>query len=165
MKAKIDNLQKQIEELTDRLKRAMADYQNLEKRSQKEKEDFARFANKELILKLLPVLDTLEKLETHLNDQGLSLAIKQFKDALLAEGLSRIEVAGLDFDPRQMECVEIVKGDGENKVAQVIRDGYRLNKYGQSLLLRPAQVKVTKKEIIPEDEEKAKEQLTKGDYM
>jgi len=160
MVKKTDELKRQIEELTNNWKRALSDYQNLEKRTREEKEEFARFANRELILKLLPVLDTFEKLEEHLKDEGLNLALKQFRDILTKEGLEKIEVLGKDFDPEEMECVEVIMGD-ENRVMREMRPGYRF----KGKMLRVAQVKVAKKKIDKQAGELAKEQLAKGDYM
>lgn len=140
---KIDDLQKQLKEVTENWKRALADYQNLEKRSQTEKEEFARFANRDLIFKILPILDTFEHLEKHLNDQGLHLAIKQFRDLLKSEGLEKIEVLGKDYYPEEMEGIEMVLGDEDNKVVAETRAGYRF----RGKILRAAQVKVSKKNI------------------
>ncbi|MCL4382380.1 MAG: nucleotide exchange factor GrpE [Patescibacteria group bacterium] len=140
---KTDDLQTQLKEVTENWKRALADYQNLEKRSQNEKEEFARFANRELIFKILPILDTFEQLEKHLDDSGLHLAIKQLRDLLKSEGLEKIEVLGKDYHPEEMEGIEIVPGDEDNKVMEETRTGYRF----KGKILRAAQVKVSKKTI------------------
>lgn len=161
MVKKSDDLKKQIDDLANKWKRALADYQNLEKRVKAEKGDTVQFANRELVLKLLPLLDTFEKLEAHLRDEGLSLAVRQFRDILGKEGLEKIETLGKDFDPAEMECVDVVSGDEENKVVEETRAGYRL----KGRLLRAALVKVTKKQIDKKAEELTKEQLTKSDYM
>lgn len=157
---KTDELKKQLEEVTNNWKRALADYQNLEKRTKEEKEEFVKFANKNLILQLLPVLDTFDKLEEHLKDDGLALIVKQFRDILLSKGLKKIEVLGRDFSPEEMECVEVEEGE-ENKVLKETRPGYKM----KDKIIRPAQVIVGKKEIDEKAEEETKEQLTKGDYM
>lgn len=159
-KTKTDELKKQLEEITNNWKRALADYQNLEKRTKEEKEEFAKFANRELILKLLPILDTFKKLTEHLKDEGLRLVIKQFCDVLEKEGLERIEVLGKEFNPEEMECVDVTEGE-ENKVVRETRAGYRL----KGKVIRVAQVIVGKKKIERKVEELAKEELTKGDYM
>jgi molecular chaperone GrpE len=151
----------QIEDLTNKWKRALADYQNLEKRVKSEKEEFGNYANRELILKLLPVLDTFEKLEEHLKDEGLALALRQFRDILTQEGLEKIEVLGKEFNPQEMECVEVEEGKEENRVTEEVRAGYRL----KGKVLRVAQVAVGKRKIEEKAEELAKEQLAKGDYM
>lgn len=67
------NVQAEIDELTNRWKRALADYENLEKRINAEKNDFVKFANASLLLKILPALDTLIIAQKHLGDEGLGL--------------------------------------------------------------------------------------------
>jgi len=137
-KLKIDKkeaLQKQVEELTNKWKRALADYQNLEKRIVSEKQEWIKFSNALLINKLLEVLDSLEMAEKHLNDQGLSLAIRQLKNILKEEGIEEMVLDCHKFDPNFMECVETVAGPLK---IEIVRKGYLLNKK----VLRPAKVKV-----------------------
>lgn len=135
-------LKDEIADLSNCWKRALADYQNLEKRIQAEKEEFAKFANSELVLKILPALDSLEKAENHLQDEGLTLAVKQLKDGLRQAGVEKIATEGQVFEPETMECVAV--GEGEDcKIIEEIRPGYRLN----DKILRPVQVKVGKKQI------------------
>lgn len=130
----------EIKRLTDLWKRALADYQNLEKRINLEKEEFVKFANSELILKILPGLDSLEKAEEHLKDEGLSLAVKQIKDGLASCGLEEIQAKGLDFNPKEMEGVGLGEGE-EGKVLDAVRAGYKL----EGRVLRPARVIVAGK--------------------
>lgn len=139
------NNNEEVVDLTNKWKRALADYQNLERRIQIEKEDFVKFAAGNVLLKILPALDTLEKAQAHLRDQGLDLAVKQLIDALTSEGLRRIETVGRDFDPNCMECIGIVEGEN-GRVLEEARSGYILN----DRVLRVAQVKVGKKEEIKE---------------
>ena len=133
-------LKEELDDLTHKWKRALADYQNLEKRVNFEKEDFIRFASAQLILKILPALDSLEKAEKHLKDEGLSLAIRQLQQVLQEEGLEEIQVLGREFDPEEMECVEVGEGE-EGRVLAEARKGYKL----KGKVLRCAQVKVGKK--------------------
>lgn len=135
------SLKKQIEDLTGHWKRALADYQNLEKRQAREKEEFVQYAAGSLALRFLSVLDNLEKAQEHLKDAGLELAIKEFKRILSEEGILEIEVLGYEFNPEEMEAVEMVEGEEDNKVAAVITKGYRL----KNKVIRPAKVKVSKK--------------------
>jgi len=100
----------QIEEITNQLKRAVADYQNLEKRTEEAKRGWILSANKSLILKLLPVLDNLFLARKHIDDVGLNLSIQKFIDVLREDGVERIEVENKDFDPATMECVSVVVG-------------------------------------------------------
>ena len=126
-----------ITDLENKWKRALADYANLEKRIEKEKEDFVKFANAQLLNKLLAVLNDLELAEKHLKDKGLTLAGNRFREILKEEGVEEIEVLGRNFDPELMDAVETVDGP-KNKVVEVVLKGYKL--YGK--VLRPAKVKV-----------------------
>lgn len=136
----IEELQRQLTECTNRWKRALADYQNLEKRVNDERQMFARFAAKNIIIKLLTIVDDLEKAQIHLKDQGLGLTLKKLHDLLKEEGVAKIEVAGKDFDVHTMEAVVIEEGKADNQVLEELRAGYKM--YGA--VLRPAQVKVSK---------------------
>ncbi len=134
-KSKIDEEQK-IENLENQLKRTLADYQNLEKRVSDEKSEWVKMANKDLLLKLLPVFDTLNLAQRHIQDEGLILSIKQFLDVLKSVGVERINTQNQAFDPSLMEVVE--KTGEEGKVLEETRAGFTL--FGK--MLRPAQVKV-----------------------
>lgn len=138
---KINNKSK---ELQDRLARALADYQNLEKRIEREKEDFVKFTNALLLGRLLPILDNLEKVEVSLSDQALKMAVNELRLILKNEGVVEIETQGRKFEAQEMECVEKVKGL-EGTIVDVYQKGYKLN----GKVLRPAKVKVGagKKEV------------------
>ena len=81
------------------LKRVMADYDNFKKRTARDQLEFVKYSNRELLTKLLPVLDDLERAEAHVKDEGLSLAIKHLREVLSAEGVSELEVIGKTYDP------------------------------------------------------------------
>jgi molecular chaperone GrpE len=133
----VRSLQQIIEDLENKYKRALADYQNLQKRISEEKADWIRLANKELLLRFLPVLDTLVLANQHVEDEGLKVTINQFLSVLKSEGVTRIETIGKEFNPEFMEAV--MTGEGKkNIVLEDIRVGYMMN----DKLLRPAQVKV-----------------------
>jgi len=136
-KKKLRKLEEEIAEFTNKWKRALADYQNLEKRIVQEKEEFAKFASAALLDKLLPILDSLEKCQIHLEDKGLSLILEQLERVLESEGLEEIQAEGEEFDPQLMDAVEMTKGK-KNKVIEVVLKGYKLN----NKVLRPAKVKV-----------------------
>src|SRR4030042_3812310 len=133
-------------ELETKWKRALADYHNLEKRIDKEKEAFVKFSNAQLLASLLPVLDDLERAEKHLKDQGLSLAINKFKEVLQKENIEEIKAQGEEFNPELMEATEIVAGP-KNRVVEVVNKGYLLN----NKVLRVAKVKVGNGEKIKEN--------------
>lgn len=155
------DLKKEIKDLEEKWKRALADYQNLEKRMAAQKSDWLKEAAWDLILKLLPVGDTFNLAAGHLQEKGLDLAVRQFWQVLESEGLEKIKVEGKDFNPQEMECVDVVEGEEEGKVAGEVRSGFRLN----GKVLRVAQVKVYQKKINEKSEALAKKELQKGDYM
>ena len=136
-KDKIETLEKKIEELEDCWKRALADYKNLEKRVEEDKESWKFFANERLIRRILPVLDNLERLKKHLDDKGVTLIIKDLSSGLKEFGVEEINSEHTEFDPMQMEALEIVQGE-KNKVVETVSKGYLLN----NKLIRPAVVKV-----------------------
>lgn len=135
-------LQKQADEWKNKYLRALADYQNLEKRMCEEKEMIRRFAAEVVIGRLLPIVDSLGKAKEHLKDAGLELTYKELKTALEQLGIEQMIVVGQDFDPHKMECVEAVVGQ-ENKVIEEVLPGYKLN----GKIIRIAKVKVGKKEV------------------
>ena len=130
-------LEEDLKKLDELRLRALADYQNLERRTEEEKRDFAQYANRELILKILPGLDSLEKAQEHLKDPGLELAIKQLKDGLREAGVAEINSLGVKFNPESMECLELVEGD-QDLVMEVARKGYQLGEK----VIRTAMVRV-----------------------
>lgn len=129
----------ELENLENQLKRALADYQNLEKRIVAEKSEWIKMANKDLILRLLPGLDSLILAKKHTKDEGVIVSIKHFLDILEAEGIKKIETEDQEFDPNTMEVVSTTEGK-ENMVVDELRAGYTL--YGT--VIRPAQVVVGK---------------------
>lgn len=136
-RTKLNDLKKKIKDLEDRWKRALADYDNLRKRVEREKEGFVKFSNAILIDKLLPVLDSLEKCTEHLKDKGLELTLDQFRKVLESERLKEMKVEGKKFDPEKMDATEVIEGK-KNEVVEVVLKGYNLN----DRVLRPAKVKV-----------------------
>ena len=121
MKKKTDDVvvevNKEGEEWKAKYLRALADYQNLEKRTQTEKQEIRVYAAEVVIARLLPTVDTLVKAVNHVKDAGLELALKELFSALSEMGLQKIEVVGKPFDPHQMECIEVVAGE-ENSVVE-----------------------------------------------
>lgn len=143
-KKKTDELEQKAADLENQLKRALADYQNLEKRISEGRSELTNFVGAELIRKLLPVLDHLEKSLAGVSEQerqsgwfkGVELAVKELQNVLQAEGLDQIPADGV-FDPALHEAVDTRVGD-DNMILEVVRKGYTLNEK----VLRPAQVVV-----------------------
>lgn len=134
MKKKKD---KKVAQLEEKWKRALADYANLERRFEKEKEVFVKFANAQLLDKILPILDELEICTRHLKGKGLKMVLTRFWEVLKSEGMEEIKARGEEFNPETMDAVEVVNGP-KNKVVEVVLKGYLLN----GKVLRPAKVKV-----------------------
>ncbi|HSA83862.1 MAG TPA: nucleotide exchange factor GrpE [Patescibacteria group bacterium] len=132
-------LQEQVSEFEAKYKRAIADYQNLQKRVQDEKSEWIRASNRDLLLRLLPVLDTLMMAQHHLQDKGLEVSINHFLDTIKAEGVTKIKTVGEVFDPMIMEAITVAEGE-EGKVLEELRAGYML----YDKVLRAAQVQVGK---------------------
>lgn len=148
------------QQLEEQLKRALADYQNLERRVEEERKLLNQLSSAILIEKFLPVLDNLESAQKHLNDQGLAIVVKQFKDILTKEGVQEIHSEGAQFDPKLHEAIEVVGGERDNIVVRVIRKGYTLN----DNVLRIAQVVVERRKVNMETEEKVEKVQEFGDY-
>src|SRR3989344_5330913 len=140
-------LEAKVEELESQLKRAVADYHNLERRITEGRSELNSWASGELIKKMLPVLDHLETAlagASALSEQseskgwakGVELAVKEFKQVLEQEGLDQIETDG-QFDPNLHEAVDMKDGEN-NMILETIKKGYNLN----GKVLRPAQVVV-----------------------
>ncbi len=138
------------EELEGQLKRALADYQNLERRVSEERQLLSQLSSALVIEKFLPVLDNLESAQSHLNDQGLAIVIKQFNDVLQSEGVEQIMAEGQQFDPNLHEAAEVTEEGEDGKIVKVLAKGYKIN----SRIIRPAKVIVSQK---PESAQKSDE--------
>lgn len=136
----IQELQKQAEEWKGKYLRALADYQNLEKRKSEEIGQVRRFAGEVLIVKLLPVVDTFKRALVHVNDLGLGLVLKELEAFLEEAGVKKIDVIGKPFNPHEMECIEVVDGE-DTIVVEELLPGYLLH----GKVIRVAQVKVGKR--------------------
>lgn len=137
----VEELKAQIEPLTSSWKRAVADYQNLEKRVSKEKEEWRQLVNLVLLGQLLPIFDNLERAQGHLRDEGLDIVLRDFKNVFERQGLQALEVqVGEEFDVNRHECVEVVPGENDNRVVDVVAKGYIMG----DKVIRPAKVKVSK---------------------
>lgn len=158
---KIRQLELLVKDLEEKWKRALADYQNLERRTKEERKELYKSASESLIVQLLPVLDNLEKATQHLKDEGLNLALRELWQVLETEGLVRIKTTGEIFNPQEMEAVDVVSGEEENKIQEEFRSGYKLH----GKVIRAAQVRVVKKVVEKKATESALGELPKGDYM
>lgn len=139
-KKKVEHLENEIKEYKEQFARAIADYKNLEKRFEEERREFVKFANKDLLIRLIPALDALFLAAKYTSDEGVRLTVKTVLDALKDVGVEKIESEGNEFNPEFMEAVDTIEGE-ENKVLEEVCPGFMLN----GKLVRPSQVKVGKK--------------------
>lgn len=129
---------KEVNEWEQKYLRVLADYQNLEKRTESQKSDVIKRANKRILLRLLDIVDVLQQAEVFVTDNGLRLVKDEFEKMLASEGVERMELVGTKFDPYVAECIEVVPGKDAETIVEVIKNGYKL--HGE--VLRPAQVRV-----------------------
>ena len=133
-KKKKDKSEQKVEELTDRLKRTMAEFDNFRKRTEKEKAAMFEVGAKSVIEKMLPVIDNFERGLATLSDeekeqpfaQGMDKIYKQFVASLEELGVKAIEAEGNEFDPNFHNAVMHVEDEslGENIVAEELQKGY-----------------------------------------
>ena len=151
--AKIEGLESRIDELIElnrelntRFLRARADLENYKKRSEREKQESIKFANKKIFLQTLNVLDNFERALAAVIDPedsfvvGVEMIRKQLQDVLTQNGVEEIDAAGKTFDPYLHEAIakEPTNQHPENTVIEVFQKGFRF----QDTLLRPAKVTV-----------------------
>ena len=129
----ISKLKDELADVKDRHTRLIAEFDNLKKRSAKEREGLYNSILSDVIEVMLPVVDNLEnaaKVETADENykQGVELVLKQFKDVLKSNGVKEIEAVGQPFDPELHEAVSMIQDEklGEKIVAQEYRKGYMI---------------------------------------
>ena len=140
---KLLELEQKAISLEDRLKRSLADYANLEKRIESQRQFFVTLATTAIIIKMIEILDDLYLSYNHLKDEGLKMAIDKFVGVLKSEGVEEIITDNQKFDPAIMDCVEAIDGLSD-QVISTRKIGYKLNGH----VIRPAQVAVGKSDQI-----------------
>ena len=144
-KGKIEDLEKQVKELSDKVAkekddylRLMAEFDNFRRRSSQEKLDLVSVASEDTIKGLLPILDDCERAISALKDSADSAAAKEGTELiynkllayLKSKGLAAIEARGLDFDTDVHEAVAqfpVQEEDKKGKVYDVVQTGYTPN--------------------------------------
>lgn len=161
LKKELDIFKKQAKENLAGWQRARADYDNFRKRQTQRTQEIIRFANKELILEILPILDNFELAFKDIPKgqektswvQGMMHIKKQLEDLLKRNGVEEIKALGEKFNPEFHEVVggkkeeQVNTGDAEKlrmiqkaeKIQEVVRKGYMMN----GKVIRVAQVKIT----------------------
>lgn len=136
LQAQLTEAQTEIEVLQHKLVaaqeakiRALADYQNLQRRTQDERHQMAKMATQDLVADLLDHFDHLSMAVEHSQDKGLELIVTQLWQTLAEHGLEEIVAVGKPFNPELMEAVE-TGGDSHGNdgvVEKVVQRGYLLN--------------------------------------
>lgn len=135
--------EKEAEEYRERLIRLQAEYDNFRKNMEKRFDEERKLASEKLVLKLLNVIDDLERVLKNMKNEekeGIEMVYKNMMEALKSEGLERIDCVGKPFDPFEQEAIE-VSYEGpyeENRVIEELRAGYKMN----GRVIRTALVKV-----------------------
>ena len=147
-KEKKDKKDEQIAELADKLKRQLAEFENFRNRTDKEKSQMYAVGAKDVIEKILPVIDNFERgLKSIPEDQkggpvasGMEMIYKQLITVLSDLGVTPIEAVGQEFDPNLHNAVMHAEdeGLGENIVAEEFQKGYKY----KDTVLRHSMVKV-----------------------
>lgn len=139
---KEDKVHTELENVKLMLARALADYDNLSKRVQREREALGKIASLDILTRLFPVLDNLESAQVHLQDTGLAISIGEFKKVLIDEGLAEIRPKiGEEFNEDTMEAIEVTPGTRDNIITEVMMTGW---KFDDGQVIRHAKVKVSK---------------------
>ncbi|MDO8525104.1 MAG: nucleotide exchange factor GrpE, partial [Candidatus Omnitrophota bacterium] len=135
----------------DKYMRAHAEFENARRRMEKDKADYARFANDSMILEFLPILDNLEIAEKHIKEakdfkavqEGVDMIQVQIQKFLKDIGVERIKTLGCKFDPHMHEPLEVAEAEDkdEGDILSELKPGYKIN----GRLLRPASVRIAKK--------------------
>ncbi|MCX8117034.1 MAG: nucleotide exchange factor GrpE [Desulfobacterota bacterium] len=150
LKRRLEEKEREAKENLDRLLRVAADFENYKKRTVKEREEWTKFANEDLIRAILPFIDNLERAVNHAEKvadagvliEGVRLTLKEIHRTLNRFGLTAFDSVGQPFDPERHEAMLMVETDQHepNRVVEEFQKGYLLNER----LLRPATVSVSK---------------------
>ena len=146
--ARIQDLERQLAEQKDRMLRAMAEADNVRRRTQRDAEDRVRYANESLVRELLPILDNFERAVTSARAAagadsvvaGVELIQRELLRVLERAGVGRYSAIGQPFDPTRHEAIaRVVSGDAApDTVVSETAPGYTLH----GRVLRPAMVAV-----------------------
>jgi molecular chaperone GrpE len=148
--SEIEKRKKQAEEYLDGWKRAKADLINYKKRQEEISGEFVKFANEDLILELLPILDNFTLAAKHLPKnlensdwiKGIFQIKSQIENLLTARGIEEIKSKGEKFNPEFHEAIEEIKSSGKEQgiIIEELQKGYKLN----GKVIRAARVKIAK---------------------
>jgi molecular chaperone GrpE len=147
MTAKKPKKENKIKELTETVQRLQADFENYKKRTEKEKQEFVKYACQNIVLDLLPILDNFELALQHTKNQeefvkGIELVYANFIDVLEKKGLKQINSINKEFNPVIHEALMQEKSkESPGTIIEEFQKGYMIN----DKVIRPTKVKVAKR--------------------
>jgi molecular chaperone GrpE len=158
LREKLATCVQEKQEYLDGWQRSKADFVNLRKRDEEQKKEFVKFAKEDLIMDILPVLDsfgmamnnkeTWEKVDKNWRN-GVEYIFSQLRSTLEKNGLKEVNPVNQKYDPMEHEAIELIKTDDKEKdgvVLEVINKGYSLNDKS----IRAPKVKVGEYELKAE---------------
>ncbi|MBT3864586.1 nucleotide exchange factor GrpE [Candidatus Peregrinibacteria bacterium] len=147
LQLQIKDLEQKLEQMTEIGKRAVADMENMKRRTEEDRSRMAQFANADLIRGLLPPTDNFHRALQHLPENcskdsqewidGVTNTFKQIDESLAASGLAEIPAENQQFDPNLHEAV-LQEAGPKDQILEVLEKGYMLGEH----VIRPAKVKV-----------------------
>lgn len=149
LKAENSSLRQQLSEYESIAKRAMADYDNYRKRTEKEKDEILRYANEKLIMDLLPIVDNMERAVNSFKDNsafkdyydGINMVLNQIYQLLEKYDVKEINALNEEFNPYKHHAIaQVDDKEHANTVIEVLLKGYTMN----DKVIRPSLVKVAK---------------------
>lgn len=149
IKKELEEQKKLVSDYIEHMIRLQAEFENYQKRIDREKNDFIKYSNEKLILELLDIVDDFERAipslkEKNMDTKGIEMIYSNLTKILEKEGLRKIDCVGKKFDPYYHEVIlqeEAEKEDGT--ITEELQKGYMLN----SKVLRHSKVKISKKKI------------------
>ena len=131
-----------LEETTNLLKKVQADFENYQKRTEKEKQEFTKYACGEIVKELLPILDSFELAIRNTKNKDIEAIYSQLWQMLSSQGVKRIKSLNEKFDPYLHEALlQEESNKEEGTILEELQSGYTLN----DVLIRPTKVKIAKK--------------------
>lgn len=142
----VSNVQsEELDRMKNQLARAMADYINLQKRTDEERSTMFKLASISFMTKILPIIDNLKQAQNHVKDSGIAMIIGQLENLAKEEGFEEIKInVGDEFSEQTMEVTEVLETQDEkenNKVSEIVVSGW---KYSDGTVVRHARVKAYK---------------------
>lgn len=140
LKGKLKEAESKAKEYLDGWQRSQADFANLRRRDEEEKQEFIKYATQGLVEELIPVLDSFNIALSHGNKE-LEPINKQLLSVLKSRGLEEIDPMGQAFDPREHEAIgmdTVESAEEDHKITQVLQKGYKLS----GKIIRAAKVKI-----------------------